>query len=206
MIQMHTLQKPRPPPDKTCANLTSPPATRVTRATAENAAWREAAGHRVARLFASGRNGSTPGMKTLLRLINLSLLFLFPIAWFAPLMRAGLLPIFGLSEISIVSGLQSLWASDVALALLVTFLAIFAPYLKVIGIALIQYGYLRRKILPVLEILGKLAMGDVFLIALYIVIAKGAGHVTVYTGWGLYLFTGCILASLAISHLTRRRS
>lgn len=149
---------------------------------------------------------SSVPMKSVLRLANLSLLILFPIAWFAPLMRAGLLPIFGLSEISIVSGLQSLWGTDVALALLVTFLAIFAPYLKVIGIALIQFGLLRRKALPTLEFLGKLAMGDVFLIALYIVIAKGAGHVTVYTGWGLYLFTGCILASLTISHLTRKRS
>jgi uncharacterized paraquat-inducible protein A len=141
----------------------------------------------------------------ILRLANLALLILFPIAWFAPLLRAGLLPIFGLSEISIISGLQSLWNSDPVLALLVTFLAIFAPILKVVGIALIQFGYLRRKTLPVLEVLGKLAMADVFLIALYVVIVKGAGYVTVQTGWGLYLFTGCILASIAISHLTRRR-
>jgi len=140
-----------------------------------------------------------------LRLTNLSLLILFPIAWFAPLMRAGVLPLFGLSEISIVSGLQSLWDTDVAFALLVTFLAIFAPYIKVIGLALIQFGLMRRKVLPVLEWLGKLAMADVFLIALYIVLVKGAGHVTVETGWGLYLFTACVLASLAISHLTRKR-
>ena len=144
-------------------------------------------------------------MKPALRYANLSLLILFPIAWFAPLMRAGLLPLFGLSEISIVSGLQSLWGTDVALALLVTFLAIFAPYLKVIGVALIHFGLMRRKVLPVLEFLGKLAMADVFLIALYVVIVKGAGHVTVHTGWGLYLFTGCVLASLAISYLTRKR-
>lgn len=144
-------------------------------------------------------------MRFLLKLSNLSLLVLFPIAWFAPLMRAGLLPLFGLSEISIVSGLQSLWDTDVALALLVTFLAIFAPYLKVIGLSLIQFGLMRRKVLPVLEWLGKLAMADVFLIALYIVLVKGAGHVTVETGWGLYLFTACVLASLAISHLTRKR-
>mmetsp|Transcript_9561 Transcript_9561/g.12372 ORF Transcript_9561/g.12372 Transcript_9561/m.12372 type:complete len:145 (-) Transcript_9561:322-756(-) len=144
-------------------------------------------------------------MRTVFKLSNLSLLILFPIAWFAPLLRAGLLPLFGLSEISIVSGLQSLWETDVALALLITFLAIFAPYMKVIGLALIQFGLLRRKALPALEWLGKLAMADVFLIALYIVIVKGAGHVTVETGWGLYLFTACVLASLAISHLTRKR-
>jgi paraquat-inducible protein A len=144
-------------------------------------------------------------MRLLLKLSNLSLLVLFPIAWFAPLMRAGLLPLFGLSEISIVSGLQSLWDTDVTLALLVTFLAIFAPYLKVIGLSLIQFGLMRRKVLPVLEWLGKLAMADVFLIALYIVLVKGAGHVTVETGWGLYLFTACVLVSLAVSHLTRKR-
>lgn len=145
------------------------------------------------------------GMKHVLRFANLSLLILFPLAWFAPLLRAGVLPIFGLSEISIISGLQSLWTTDVALALLVTFLAIFAPYMKVIGIALVQFGLMRRKVVPALELLGKLAMGDVFLIALYIVLVKGAGYVTVEAGWGLYLFTGCILGSLAISYLTRRR-
>ncbi|MCP9481608.1 paraquat-inducible protein A [Shimia sp. CNT1-13L.2] len=140
-----------------------------------------------------------------LRIANLALLVLFPIAWFAPLLHAGLLPIFGLSEISIISGLQSLWDTDPTLALLVTFLAIFAPYMKTIGLALVHFGLMRRKVVPALEILGKLAMADVFLIALYVVIVKGAGHVTVQTGWGLYLFTGAILASIAISHLTRRR-
>ncbi len=141
----------------------------------------------------------------MLRTANLALLILYPIAWFAPLLRAGLLPVFGLSEISIISGLQSLWDTDPALALLVTFLAIFAPYLKTIGLALIHFGQLRRRTLPALEILGKLAMADVFLIALYVVLVKGAGYVTVETGWGLYLFTACVLTSIGISHLTRRR-
>ena len=136
---------------------------------------------------------------------NLALLIAFPVAWFAPLLRAGLLPLFGLSEISVISGLQSLWESDVFLALLVTFFAIFAPYLKTIGLALIHFGLLRRKVLPVLHILGKLAMADIFLIALYIVVAKGIGVGKVETAWGLYFFTGCILASLAISYLTEKR-
>jgi uncharacterized paraquat-inducible protein A len=47
-------------------------------------------------------------------------------------------------------------------------------------------------------------MADIFLIALYIVVVKGIGMATVETAWGLYLFTGCILASLAISILTAR--
>jgi len=141
----------------------------------------------------------------LLRLLNLSLLIAFPLAWFAPLMRAGLLPLFGLSEISVISGLQALWETDVLLALLVTFFAIFAPYLKTIGLALIHYGLLRRRVLPALAILGKLAMVDVFLVALYIVVVKGIGLGRVETAWGLYFFTGCILLSIAISYLTEKR-
>ncbi len=130
---------------------------------------------------------------------NLALLVLFPVAWFAPLLRAALLPVFGMDEISVITGLQSLWATDAVLALLVTFLAIFAPYAKVAGLALVQFGLLSRAVLPVLHVMGKLAMADVFLIALYVVIAKGAGYVTIETGWGLYLFSGCILASLVLS-------
>ncbi|SEO52054.1 Paraquat-inducible protein A [Salinihabitans flavidus] len=140
-----------------------------------------------------------------MRYANLALLILYPVAWFAPLLRAGYLPLFGLSEITIVSGLQSLWGTDPALALLVSFLALFAPYLKTIGLALIHFHLLRRRVLPMLDILGRLAMADVFLIALYIVIARGVGRVTIETGWGLYLFTGCILASVAIAHLTAKR-
>ena len=144
-------------------------------------------------------------MRRALVLCNLSLLVLFPVAWFAPLLHAGLLPLFGLSEISVISGLQALWATDVVLALLMTALALFAPYLKTIGLALIHFGLLDDRLRPVLAWLGKLAMADVFLIALYIVAIKGIGVGRVETAWGLYLFTGCILASLIISALTPGR-
>lgn len=140
----------------------------------------------------------------LLRLATLSFLILYPIAWFAPLMRAGLLPIFGLSEISVITGLQSLWGSDAALALIVTFFAIFAPYLKTIGLALVQWDLLDTRVQPVLHVLGKLAMADIFLIALYITLAKGIGYATIEVAWGLYMFTACIIASLILSLATER--
>ena len=47
-------------------------------------------------------------------------------------------------------------------------------------------------------------MADVFLIALYIVLAKGVGVGRVETAWGLYLFTFCVLASMLITHMTKR--
>tara|TARA_B110000902_G_scaffold259976_1_gene332144 strand:+ start:1456 stop:1821 length:366 start_codon:yes stop_codon:yes gene_type:complete len=114
-------------------------------------------------------------------------------------MKAGFLPLFGLKEISVVSGLQSLWGSDIFLALLVTGFALFAPYLKTIGLALLHWDLLSPKLLPALHFIGKLAMADVFLIALYITLTKGIGVGRIETAWGLYLFTTCILISILIS-------
>ncbi len=143
---------------------------------------------------------------TLLRIVNLSLLVLYPVAWFAPLMRAGLLPLFGLSEISVMTGLQSLWDSDIFLALVVALFALFAPYIKTIGLALIHFDMLSPRLGKGLEVLGKLAMADIFLIALYITITKGIGIGRIEVAWGLYLFTFCILTSLLISWRTQQLS
>ncbi|MDD9721339.1 paraquat-inducible protein A [Sulfitobacter sp. PR48] len=140
----------------------------------------------------------------ILRALNLALLVLYPIAWAAPLMRAGLLPLFGLEEISVLTGLQSLWASDIFLGLVVTLFALFAPYIKTIGLSLVHFDLLSRRALPVLSFLGKLAMADIFLIALYITLSKGIGVGRIETAWGLYLFTGCILASIFVSWRTEQ--
>ena len=140
------------------------------------------------------------------RWINLALLVLFPLSWIAPLMRAGLLPLFGLSEISVLTGIASLWGSDIFLALIVMIFALIAPYVKTIALALVHWNLLSSRITPLLGVLGKLAMADVFLIALYITLAKGIGVGRVETAWGLYLFTACILASLWVSWRTAQIS
>ena len=142
---------------------------------------------------------------TALRWANLALLVLYPVAWAAPMLRAGLLPLFGLSEISVLTGLQALWRTDVFLALVVTFFALFAPYVKTIGLALVQFRLASPRLLPALHLLGRLAMADIFLVALYIVVAKGTGIGRIETAWGLYLFTFCILASLGLAELEARR-
>ncbi|MGG7644449.1 paraquat-inducible protein A [Rhodovulum sp. YNF3179] len=136
---------------------------------------------------------------------NLALLILFPLAWTAPLLRAGLLPLFGLSEISVVTGLRALWETDVFLALVVALFALVAPYAKTLLLAALHFGIAPERLRPWPARLGRLAMADIFLVALYVVVAKGTGIGRVETAWGLYLFTGCILASLALSHLGRGR-
>ena len=138
---------------------------------------------------------------------NLCLLILFPVSWMAPLMRAGLLPLFGLDEISILSGLGALFEDgEWVLAGLVALFALIAPIGKTIALTLVQLSKAPVKLLPALEIAGKLAMADVFLIAVYITVAKGFAVGRVETAWGLWLFTACVLASLAISILTKRHA
>ena len=142
---------------------------------------------------------------SLLRWLNLALLVAYPVSWFAPLLHAGLLPLFGMSEISVISGLAALWRTDVLLALVVTVFALFAPLLKTLGLALVQFGLLDRRVGPALSVLGKLAMAEIFLIALYITLAKGIGIGRIEPAWGLYLFTACILLSLGIGIVDSRQ-
>lgn len=141
-----------------------------------------------------------------MRWANLALLILFPIAWTAPLLRAGLLPFFDLDAISVLGGIAALWDKDAALAVLVALFALVAPMAKTLALALVQFGLAPRRLLGPLKTLGRLAMADVFLIALYIVLAKGVGVGRIETGWGLWLFTGCVLASLALSAAESRRT
>lgn len=150
------------------------------------------------------------------KLLNLSLLVAFPIAWFAPLIRTGLVPewqmpswlggstLFEADTITVISGLQKLWATDVFLAIAVTFFALVAPILKCVGLALIHFNLLSAATQPVIAALGKLAMADIFILALYVVIAKGIGIGTIEIAWGLYLFTGAVIVSLILSLITRK--
>lgn len=141
-------------------------------------------------------------LRPALTLLNLSLFVLFPLAWIAPLMRAGLLPLFGLSEISVLSGILALWQEDAPLAIAVALFAIVAPILKTAGLALIHLRLTDNRLLGPLTALGKLAMADIFLVAIYITLARGVGVGRVETAWGLWLFTGCVVASFVISLAT----
>ncbi len=136
---------------------------------------------------------------------NCALLVLFPLSWSAPLMRAGLLPLFGLSEISILSGLAALWdGREWALAVLVAGFALLAPMLKTLLLLRVLIRGGSARLLGWLQVMGKLAMADIFLIAVYITIAKGIAVGRVETAWGLWLFTFCVLASLTLGLLTPR--
>lgn len=138
---------------------------------------------------------------------NLALAVLFPVAWFAPLMTVKVRLAFwaGGTDLSVITTLQALWAEDALLALLLTFAAIVAPTVKVLGTGLILARLLSPRVHGVVFAVGKLAMADVFLIAIYIALFKGLDGGTIAIGWGLYLFTFCVIASLLVSLASARR-
>ena len=138
------------------------------------------------------------------RFANLSLLLVFPLAWWAPLARAGLLPWFSGTEVSVLSGIGDLWQADRVLAVLIALFAIVIPYSKTLVLAAVHLGRLGSQALPLVEAVGKLSMADVFLVAVYIVVVKGVGIGHVSTAWGLRLFTGCVLVSLWVVWATGR--
>lgn len=138
----------------------------------------------------------------MLKLANLALLALYPVAWAAPLATAGLLPWFDGEAISILSGVVDLWAVDALLAALVALFAIVIPYAKTLALAAIHFRLIGARALPAIEAIGRLSMADVFLIAVYIVVAKGVGLGYVTSAWGLWFFTGCVLAQIAIARAT----
>jgi paraquat-inducible protein A len=138
-------------------------------------------------------------------ILNLILLVAFPISWFVPLAHTGLLSWFNDDVLTVMNTIGVLWESDVLLAVVVTFFALLAPMLKTILLLFIQLGWLGANMLNALAILGKLAMADIFLIALLIVAAKGVGVGYIETDWGLYMFSGCILLSLLVTELTKRQ-
>ena len=131
--------------------------------------------------------------------LNLTLLILYPISWFSPLMSAGLLPLFGMSEITIISGILTLWQDDPFLSLIVILFAVLLPMGKTLCKAVIDFGMAPKSWRHALAVLSRFAMADVFLIALYITAAKSIGMGRVETEWGLYLFTFCVLLSLLVS-------
>jgi uncharacterized paraquat-inducible protein A len=139
--------------------------------------------------------------------VTLLLAVAFPVAWFAPLMTVRLRLAFWAegTDVSLISTLQALWSDDPGLALLLSFLALVAPMLKLLGAALILLGALTPRAEGALWLLGRLAMADVFLIAVYIALFKGLEAGTIRPGWGLWAYTGAVLASLVLSLWLARR-
>jgi len=131
----------------------------------------------------------------------------FPVAWFAPLMTVKVRLVFWASgtDVTLISTLQALWSDDPVLALVLGFLTLVAPMLKLLGAALVVLHLLSPRVEGALWLLGRLAMADVLLMVVYMALFKGLDGGTITTGWGLWVYTGAVLGSLGLSLWLARR-
>jgi paraquat-inducible protein A len=138
------------------------------------------------------------------RLIGPLLLLSFvlvPVTWWLPLFEARV-PFLWRQEVSIASGLVELWRLDLVLCATVFLFSVLAPLAKSAALAWVWYRTPQSsagRLLDRLSLLGKLAMTEVFLLAVIIVGIKGVGIGRVEVSWGLYAFTGIVTASFAVS-------
>lgn len=124
-----------------------------------------------------------------------------PLAWFVPLFTARV-PFLWRQDVTVASGLVELWRLDLFLFLVVLVFSVAMPLAKAGSTLHAWYGLplaTARRRLPRLALLGKLSMAELFLLAVMIVGFKGVGVGRVETAWGLYVFGGVVLSSLAIS-------
>ena len=91
-----------------------------------------------------------------------------------------------------------------ALAAQVVLFALEAPLGKTQTQATEHLGRAGPRALPWIAALGKLARAEVFLIALYVVLARGQAIGRVETAWGLWRFTAAVLISIALAFWTDR--
>jgi paraquat-inducible protein A len=128
-------------------------------------------------------------------------LALVPATWWLPLFVARV-PFLWRQEVSLASGLVELWRLDRFLCLVVFLFSVLTPTGKAAALVWVWYrvpAARARLLLDRLALLGKLAMTEVFLLAVIIVGLKGVGIGTVEPSWGLQAFVAVVLLSFASS-------
>lgn len=144
---------------------------------------------------------SAQGSARLIGPLLLLSLLLVPLTWWLPLFVARV-PFLWRQEVSIASGLVELWRLDLFLWAVVFFFSVLTPLLKNAALVWVWYRVPRARaagLLDRLSLLAKLAMTEVFLLAVVIVGFKGVGIGKVEVSPGLYAFVGLVLLSFGAS-------
>lgn len=137
------------------------------------------------------------GRRRLLGPLLLLALALVPVTWWLPLFTARM-PFLWRQEVSIASGLIELWRLDLVMCLVVLFFSVLAPLAKGAALAWVWYRVPAPRAgrqLDRLALLSKLAMTEIFLLAVVIVGLKGVGIGKVEVSWGLHGFVAALLLS-----------
>lgn len=157
------------------------------------------------RWFAAQRGGIS--LKPIDRICGLLMWLSVPmycLGLFAPLVSLTSLWVFS-NTVSVISGLVTLFNSGNYFIFTIIFLfAVLLPTVKLVAMMLCWYqsdwrSDSTRKILAIIEQLGRWSMLDVFMIALMVVIVRlgAAGQMQIH--WGIYVYTGAILLMIALA-------
>lgn len=135
-------------------------------------------------------------------------LALFLIGILAPSLIVNRFGIVG--RLSLLDGIGVLWsAGHSLLAVLILFFTILFPPTKLALTVLAAVPLLplaapaRRKLLGLVEALGRWSLLDVLVIAILIVTIKVHGFVSVDAAWGIYAFTLSIILSMLAAHFVK---
>ncbi|MGD9507983.1 MAG: paraquat-inducible protein A [Geminicoccaceae bacterium] len=141
------------------------------------------------------------GLRHLTGPLLVASLAVVPVTWWLPLFTARV-PFLWRHDVSIASGLAELWRLDLLLFAAVLLFSVLVPLVKGAALVWVWYRTPYRRVKRAFErlaLLGKLAMAEVFLLAVILVGLKGVGIGTVEVTWGLPVFVAAVLLSLAAS-------
>ena len=131
----------------------------------------------------------------------------FPVVLFVPLLTTKLF-FYSRNDLVLARGAYDLFHADRFLFVIVFLFGIVIPLFKMVSSVLCWYyldiAFVARHADKLCE-MGRLAMLDVMLLAIFVIAFKGVGLGSVEIKYGLYLYTLVILASL-VSNLAMKRA
>jgi paraquat-inducible protein A len=132
----------------------------------------------------------------------------FPFVLFLPLLTTRI-SLISYHEIFLAQVAYDLFFKDKFLFVIVFVFGFVIPTLKMILSVVCWYSsetWLGRYLSPKIDILSKLSMLDIMLLAVFIIVFKGVGIAVVQVRYGLYVYTGLVVASLIVNVLVTHRA
>lgn len=139
-------------------------------------------------------------------IINVLNIVNFFVLWFIPIIRQTAFTFLN-KDISMASVAYELYRTDILLFIIVSSSVTIVPMAKSAIYVYIWFFAKNLKAWPMATgaLLGKISMLDIFIYAVFIVLMKGQGLVSITILPGMYLYIAAALISLAVGMATERR-
>jgi paraquat-inducible protein A len=144
-------------------------------------------------------SSSVSGRDRYLGVLILLFPLVFPVTWFLPLLTTT--KIIFKNDVSLYSGCLILLQSEIFLFVVVALFGGIVPMIKFVLLIWLWYGANEaraRRLFPVMYLMDKFSMLDIFLVALLVVMIKGLGG-DIEIRYGCYVFIFVVLAASVVS-------